>query len=154
MKTTTIKSVIKLGNYVQKTSTEILSYKPIYFFDCNQCSFKSASITFNQAVEVKNEHDEVDHNAKQFVDVIQISMKDIFRPDQFFTYEKYLLYKEKTDELQALRSYSRCACNVCQICWNSVSSITSIEYGVFEQVQLTMTCLDCFVICGDRKQGW
>ena len=143
-----------MGDVKQSNSAEVLGFKAIYYVDCSDCSFKSMSVTFDQAVDVKNEHDSFDHSNKPTVEVLQISLKDIFSPDQFFTHEKYLLYKEKTKEPQPLATQQRCICSVCQICWNQVASISSIEGGVFEQVSLTMNCLDCFVICNGRKKGW
>ncbi len=145
-------STIKMRDLKQSTETEFLGFKPVYFVDCDRCSFRSMSVTFDQAIDVKNGHDKYDHSNN--IEVVQVSLKDVFSPDQFFTHEKYLLYRTKTRESQPFAPIRRCVCSVCQICWNRVASISSIEDGVFEQVSLTMNCLDCFVICNERKKGW
>jgi hypothetical protein len=91
---------------------------------------------------------------KQTVEVLPKKLKDIFSPSELFSREKYLLYKTKTEEKQFLSSEAKCSCIVCGTCWNPVASISIFEDGVFEQVSLTSNCLDCFVICGDRKTNW
>ncbi len=145
---------IKTTDAKQTKSTEIIDYEMVYYVDCTNCTYKEMAITFDQAYELKKDHDDLDHSKIQTVEVLQIILKDIFRPDQYFTYEKYLLYQTKTQELQPFGSTSRCSCTVCDVCWNPTASISLFEDGVFEKVSLTFNCLDCFVICNDRKKGW
>ena len=147
-------TAIKFTQARTKRSTEDITYKSVYYVDCTDCSYKELAITFDQAFVLKQVHDQLDHTKIETVEVIPLSLKDVFSSDQRFSREKYLLYREKTNEQQPLAPTRRCTCEECQICWNSVASITTIEDDVFEMVSLTVNCLDCFVICNDRKQGW
>ena len=152
-------ATIRHGIAKKTDDTESVTHAPIYIIECPMCKRVQMAIDFEDATFLANEHEEstikgVCVRDTPTVEVMHELLGNIFEPHSRFTHEKYLLYKKKTDEFQPISPTQRCMCDKCGMCFNQVASITIFEDGVFEQVSLTMNCLDCFVICNDRKKGW